>query len=361
MSENRYWQLLAKKLSGEASAEELTELEKLVRDHPELAYSSEHLTDIWQLQTKPADPYDAELAFELHLHKLKASGAGFPDIDPPVTVQEPETSRKRINRRLVLSFALAAALIASYAWYSTTGGSNPPAIARNVSEVSTRLGSRSRLVLPDSTIVYLNAGSRLTYNEQYGISNRATTLSGEAFFDVRESKIPFTIKTASVSIKVLGTAFNVKSYPNEKTTETSLVRGKVEITLEKRSGQKFILRPNEKLVVANEPEPEGSAERTERRSPIVLISELTHLEDNTIAETSWVENKLVFQDESFEDIARRLERWYGVAIRFEHEGLKKERLTGTFTNENIREALAELQLATSFQFTINSNSITITQ
>jgi ferric-dicitrate binding protein FerR (iron transport regulator) len=236
-----------------------------------------------------------------------------------------------------------------------------PALHKTISEVSTPIGAKStKIVLPDSTVVWLNAGSRLTYNEKFGQDNRNTTLTGEAFFDVKKSSIPFIIHAQALRIRVTGTAFNVKSYPNEKTTETSLIRGSLEITLDKRPGEKFILRPNEKLVVSNDTSRTRQKTAT-RNEPIVMISGITQATDSTVIETSWVDNKLAFQNETFDELANRMERWYGVEIDFRDEQVAHERLSGTFTNETIQEALERLQLTTNFQFTIKANNITITQ
>ena len=361
MSQNRYWNLLAKKLSGEAHAEELEELENLMKEHPEWIYPAEHVQNIFMLPLRDKDPYDAELAFEVHLSRMKEAGQGLPQLD--AAEELPKDPLPRTSKKGLLFFsgsALLVLLIISWLWNSGRREVVSTGAAKKFSEVSTRPGSRTKLVLPDSTMVWLNAGSRLTYNEQFGITNRITTLSGEAYFDVKKDKMPFIIHAASVHIRVLGTAFNVKSYPTEKTTETSLIRGRVEITIDKRPGEKFILKPNEKLVVANEWE-EEKQQVEHKEDPIVVLRPLTHAVDNTILETSWVENKLVFQDESFADLARRLERWYGVQIHFSNEQLARERLSGTFTKETVQEALEELQLALPFHFNIHSNEINITK
>src|SRR4029078_631833 len=100
--------------------------------------------------------------------------------------------------------------------------------------VSTKRGSKSKVQLPDGTQVWLNADSRIAYNEKFQGNLREVTLEGEAYFDVvRDEKRPFVIHTAAIDIKVLGTAFNVRSYANEKNTETSLIRGSIEVTLVK--------------------------------------------------------------------------------------------------------------------------------
>ena len=94
---------------------------------------------------------------------------------------------------------------------------------------------------------------------------------------------------------------------------------------------------------------------------IVVLSGLTHSKnDNTIIETSWVQNKLVFQDESFAEIVKKLERWYDVRIEIRDEKLGQLRMTGTFENETIRQALTALQIASPFNFNMNQSMIDIT-
>ena len=144
-----------------------------------------------------------------------------------------------------------------------------------------------------------------------------------------------------------------------KKTETSLIRGTVEVTLDKRPGEKYLLKPNEKLVVCHSENDTPVARQ--RSEPIVVLQSLLPVEDSTYIETSWVDNKLVFQDESFSDLAIKMERWYGVQIKFEDKKVAAQRLSGTFTTETVQEAMEALQLIISFHFTLKSNLITITK
>jgi ferric-dicitrate binding protein FerR (iron transport regulator) len=272
-----------------------------------------------------------------------------------------EESYKPSRRKKIWIWSLATASVLAaaflFAWRNY-GTEVTPTEQKTFSEVSTKPGSKTKLVLPDSSVVWLNAGSKLTYNEQFGVKNRNATLTGEAFFEVKKTGIPFIIQTNSVQIKVLGTSFNVRSYPDEKTTETSLIHGKVEITLNNRPGEKYTLKPNEKLIIANEPE-KILNKVPGKKEPLVMISSLTHLEDSTIIETSWVENKLVFRDESFADVARKMERWYGVTIEFTDEAVARYHLYGSFTRENITEALDALRIGFHFNYRIEGEKILI--
>ncbi len=216
--------------------------------------------------------------------------------------------------------------------------------------------------MPDGTKVWLNAGSELIYDKNYGNKLREVSLTGEAYFDVvKNPERPFLIHTRKMDIKVLGTAFNVKCYPGEKTTETSLVRGSIEVTLKDRQ-EKIMLKPNEKLVINNNdyiPAKENRKQAQELsktagvlvEKPIISLSHLTfYPADSTVIETAWVQNRLVFSGENFEEVALKMERWYNVKIKFNDEKLKEETLTGNFEKETVEEALRALQLASPVFF-----------
>ena len=191
---------------------------------------------------------------------------------------------------------------------------------------------------------------------------------GEGFFEVVKNKEkPFIIHASKINVKVLGTEFNVRSYPTDKTTVASLIRGSIEVTFKDKPNKKIILKPNEKIIVDNnlilDDILENSHQRREKNYevPGVDIKKLTHeFKTGTIIETSWVENKLIFQDESFEEIANMLERWYGVTIIFKNNQLKENHLTGSFRTETIEQALDALKFTASFKYEIDkNNTITI--
>jgi transmembrane sensor len=371
MQTTKTWDLIAKKLSGEASSEELTELEILLKANPELHYSMQTVADLWHHNTP--DTEDAHLAFSAHAARMKELGAA---IEPETNHASTITSGKR--RNYLLSFFTLLFLLPAGYYLFTSSFTSFKTISRPLadkSEVSTKYGSRTNLRLPDGTQVWLNSGSKLSYDKTYGNTIREVSLSGEAYFDVVKNPAhPFVIHTGSIEIKVLGTAFNVKSFPGEKNIETSLIRGSIEVTFKNRPSEKIILKPNEKLITANEeiikeaPKTEALAEKIKpadtkaisKQEPLVLVSHLTYEpHDSTVIETSWMDNKLIFRSEPFEELAVKMERWYGVNIRFADEKIKPKRLNGIFENESIQQALQALQLITPFTYTINKNDIAI--
>ncbi|OQP65737.1 hypothetical protein A3860_14145 [Niastella vici] len=375
MSKERTWFLIGKKLAGEASAEELNELEGLLRSDPDMHYALQNITDLWNLHAPPVNN-ETEDAFDRHLNRLKAAGVNWDQPEDNELQPDFTNTQKRSRKSLVIISIAAAVLMAtSIYWYNSvtkrTTASRPFVAAHTAekNEVSTRNGSKSKIILPDGSKVWLNAGSVLTYNKDFGGEIREVDLSGEAFFEVMPAvspataqKIPFIIHTQHIDVRVLGTAFNVKSYPGDKQTETSLVHGKVEVLIHDRPEQKFTLRPNEKLVVMND---EESAPVTNKKSaannePFVSYSKLTYAKaDSLVVETAWVQNKLVFDNESFEDAALKMERWYNVEITFSDAKIKEVHFSGKFENETIQQVLDYLSVIGPCHYSMQGNKIII--
>ena len=368
MGQDHIWNLVAKKLSGEASEEELRELGTLLRNSPELHYPTQTIADLWNSH-QAHDREEALAAFDRHLERMQSLGIDFAAREEGTSTKRPKILRKWIFSGVVMAMTFAGLFI----FLKIIKQSSNRSIQKNSSEIFANNGSKTKLLLPDGTQVWLNGGSKISYDKNYGNELREVSLTGEAFFDViKNPEKPFLIHTGKIEIKVLGTAFNVRSYPDAKTIETSLIRGSVEVTFKDRPNEKVILKPNEKLIVVNE-ETSTRSETVKKYSakplnePIVAISHLNYLKsDHSIVETAWVQNKLSFQDESFKDLARDMERWYGVTIQFDDSNRDTLHFTGSFENETIQQALDALKLTSGksvpeFHYVINGNEFMITK
>jgi ferric-dicitrate binding protein FerR (iron transport regulator) len=372
-TEDIIWILMARKLSGEASAAEIAELDLLLRNNPNINYSKEILYDLWQSGIV-TDSHYTESKYKELLLQLKSLGAdteGFEANDHFINSDEIPAQSSRFSKKLVLGILGVAVLaVAAYLVFlnqsTPSSAANTEQLAKN--EVSTQKGSRTSLQLPDGTKVWLNAGSKLEYDKNFGNNNREVTLNGEAYFDVvKNAAKPFIIHTSKMDIKVLGTVFNVKCYPNEKTYETSLIHGSIEVTLKDRQ-EKIIMKPNEKMVLNTEDLSPITTKKSNPGAPLkssenprISLGYLTIIpeQDSLIAETAWVQNRLVFNGDNFEDIALKMERWYGVDIDFADEEVKRTRYTVIFDKESISEALYAMQLAKPFLYTLKNNHVTI--
>lgn len=379
--ENRAWFLFTKKLTGEATDAESRELNHLLSAQPELHQELQALEALWQGQLQASDSAAAqtEADFDKLVLKMQQQGIDFSIQETASQTQTATTAAKLrwLKKPItwVSTAAAAAVLVAAMWWMPGTEAKQmeEPALAK-ANQVSTRPGSRSKVVLPDGTQVWLNADSKLTYGNDFGVSSRDVTLSGEAYFDVKPNKeVPFYIHTSKINIKVTGTVFNVRAYPNETRSETSLLHGKVEVTLNSSPDKTYYLKPSDKLVVTDDgginqtsAAMAGSAlQKQNRVATVVQIPVMQKLvvkpDELFPVETAWVNNTLAFNDESFREVADKMERWYGVEIVFAHHELEQMRFTGRFENETVAQALEAMQLATPFHFSMKGNSILISK
>jgi ferric-dicitrate binding protein FerR (iron transport regulator) len=356
------WSLIAKKLAGEATPEELKELELLLRNNPGLHYPVQTVADLWE-HTSPVDKKQAEEAFNRHLDRMEKLNIPYP---PPAEIPESPSRRTTFWRR-ALAVVPALAVVFGGIWYLTRPAHPQQAQTATVrsiptKEIVTSAGSRTRITLPDSTRVWVNAGSRIRYERSFGVTSREITLTGEAFFDVAPNAAkPFVIHTSKVDIRVLGTSFDIKSYPSDKTTEATLIRGSIEVSIHSRPNNKIILKPNEKLVVSNDDSLQSpKAPHQIRPESLVVISKPTYEEHSgAVIETSWIDNRLIFQEEPFSELAKQLERKYGVTISFDNPHHEQLQFTGIFQKETIGQALEALKLTAPFNYTIEGEHITI--
>lgn len=375
MIRDRIWTLISRKLSNEATTSELIELNDIIKTQTHADLYLQVIEQFWEIPHDKDEEF-LEATYHLHLNRLKEKGF---DLGADKENNEAHSlyfnyngnSPNKINRKkffVGVSFFLILALLFFIHYYpkniQTTIVQSAEDNKMALSEVSTKSGSRTKIKLPDGSSVWLNVSSKLEYdNQHFGEKLREVTLTGEAYFDVVKNKDkPFIIHANKINIKVTGTAFNVKAYPDEKNTETSLIRGSIEVTVKGRKG-KIMMKPNDKLIISNEI---NENRITKGADSIVANSSLSmgHLtlakDENTVEETAWVENKLVFDNETFDEVALKMERWYGVNITFADDKLKSQRLTGTFEKETVSEALRALQISTPiFKYKINHQNINI--
>ena len=375
MTEERVWYLLSVQLSGEATPEELEELNTLLQQQPGLGLRADIMRNIWKSkQAREAVPASAS-RYDKHLQRL-SNHLAQPALqfDTEAVDAEPEIlaipQRSRL-RWLWLAAGVAASVLVVFLVFSPGKKTGDKPVAGNT--ISTRPGSKSKVELPDGTQVWLNADSKLTYAHNFLGNTREVTLTGEAYFDVAHvnspetgQRIPFIIHTTSIDIKVLGTAFNVRSYPGEKTIETALIRGSVEVTLHNNPDKKIVLKPDEKLIVKNDNativsnKPADSTGLADNE-PMMTLSKIHPYKEDTTAhyETMWVKNKLAFENETFDRMLPELERWYNVSIVLKNESLKGLHFTGVFENKSLAEVMEALSLARGFHYEIKGSEVVI--
>ena len=245
----------------------------------------------------------------------------------------------------------------------------------SISEIIVPLGSRAQFSLPDGTTVTLNAGSKLKYDNRFGITERVVHLEGEGYFKVaKDASKPFTVKTLYLNVFALGTEFNVKAYPDDKTIETTLVEGSVQIEsiTDKKNSEMHVLKPNQKLtffkkdstIVDETALIKGKTENKKQPVPeqkLVSIPKLVTENVNIEPVISWKENRWVFEKQSLSQIAVDLERKFDVQIKFESDRLKAFRFTGILLSEPIEQVLEVMSITAPINFKLKGRVVTLSE
>lgn len=326
--------LLGRKISGDATAAELAELRALQQQHAE-AEGLEALAASLQ----PADTafVQVEEGQEMLVKGWKT-----------VSEQMAPPAKRHLN---LVPWLAAAAVLGALFWLRPVQKVKPVIVAHK-NQVSTRPGSKTKIDLPDGTKVSLNAGSKLTYADGFVNGNREVTLIGEAYFEVSgEAEHPLVVNTRNMKITVLGTRFNVKAYAEDLLAEATLISGKISVTVPGKEA--VILKPLQKITIN---QVSGKIRPDEVTAPQVEVKKVAEI---AAPETAWVYNRLSFKREPFDDVIRKMERWYNIRIIVENEALHQQLMSGEFSNESIQQALTALQFTTPFRFSINKDTVMI--
>lgn len=323
METNRYVELIAAYLSGNATAEEADQLMQWLSAAPSNRAFFEEMKYVWEASLhKPAEvsEHDKSRAWEQLQQKLwPAAGAG---LQPSAAALRPLGVKKGAAAgwrlwSLRLAAAAAIALLLVVAWQQLS----PPKAAEVVA-LRTGPGERRQLSLPDGSQVWLNANTRLTYTLTEEV--RQLTLVGEAYFEVATDSLrPFRVVAGRAVAEVLGTSFNLRAYAADTAAELSVRTGRVALVAAD-SRQRLLLQAGQAGTI-------GQAGGQPAR--------LAGASDNALA---WKEQQLSFQDEPVSEVVRQLERYYGIVIVLSDPQLGNCQFTGRFEQVSLEQCLAIL-------------------
>jgi transmembrane sensor len=211
---------------------------------------------------------------------------------------------------------------------------NPVAI----NTIATPRGGQYQIVLADGTKVWLNAASSLKFPTAFKGKERLVELTGEAYFEVAKNKtMPFIVEFNGTQVNVLGTHFNIKAYPGDKDTRTTLLEGSVSIV---DHMDKQVLIPGQQAIA-------------------VKTGKLNIVEANLEEALAWKNGYFIFHDEDIHDIMKQVERWYDVDVVYEGS-IEGKSFGGRISKyKNISSLLKNLELAGDIHFTVNGNTVTV--
>jgi len=234
-------------------------------------------------------------------------------------------------------------------------------------EVSASLGSKSEIVLPDNTHVWLNAGSKIKYSTLFNRKNRMIYLEGEGYFKVARNKgLPFIVDAFGFEVKAIGTEFNVKAYKEDATIETTMVEGKV--TLQHSTEnilEDVFLVPNQRATFFKSKETltiEAIKELEEKTQEYEYIPEDRLVIASKISPKSiisWKENQLIIEREKLSVLVEKLSRKYNFTFVFKTEDIKRFRFTGTLEDETLQQVMDAIKISSPIDYTIVGKTVII--
>lgn len=229
-------------------------------------------------------------------------------------------------------------------------------------EIKVQKGYQKKVILSDSTVVWLNAASILRIDDGFGKTNRKVYLEGEGYFVVaHDQNLVFTINTKDYTVRDIGTSFNIKAYPSESVFETAVMEGKVAVEGKFSATNKVttvFLTKNAVLKIKKEERRESVQQTITKDAPIVTLKNATNV--NTY--NYWKDDIMVFDDVSLKEISHELERKYNVVINIKDDSLNHYRYSGNFNKvPGIEQVLEIIQETTPLIYKLEGNTVTITR
>lgn len=292
--------------------------------------------EIWfsAVSAKEEAIYNKEEAFSQFKNRVAVATCG----------REGNAGRRHFRMPVYWRYAAVAALLCLVSYFSYWQGEASVKEGFSDIVVEAPLGSRTKMSLPDGTLVWLNAGSRMAYSQGFGVENRKLELSGEGYFEVkRNEEVPFLVKTNSLQVTVLGTKFNFRDYPDDAEAIVSLSEGKVALNNLLRREKEAFLSTNERVVLDKQ---SGSMK----------------VETATVSNAlQWTNGYLFFDEELLPDVAKELERSYNVKIHIASDSLNTFRFYGNFVRreQSIQEVLEALAATRKIRYTMDERNITL--
>ena len=356
--------LITSYLTGEISASDLNTLKNELKNNSNFRRLFDEYLDVWQssIKTRKSEDYDETEAWRKIKSNINPDKKRSQHVPTTVFLQ-----RIQQVAAAILILAFSGTLVFFLINNKFQGGNKT-----DICEYIIPYGSRSQVVLPDGSKIWLNSGTTLEYNGQFGRKNRNITMKGEAYFDVAKNKeLPFVVNTSDLTIKVLGTAFNVKAYPDEDYIETTVERGIVQVKedrMNKSDKDNIILKANQKLLYSKNPVlKENLIYKNKNKAALESIKKdntETKLQVDQVSTkkyTSWKDNRWIIEREELQSLVVKLERRYNVTISITDESLKHYIFSGVLENETLEQVLEAIKLTAPILYKIDQKQVILSR
>lgn len=294
----------------------------------------------FELSEDDQDFKDAQSVHEVkglvaQLGQLKSTEEAWKQVEPRLAPKHAIDWRRWLNYAAVFVGALVLNTIFMYLYLNKAGNETEV-----FATITSPRGQITSMTLFDGTTVWLNSGSSLKYSNRFGKKQREVTLDGEALFEVKkDTKKTFVVNLGGSTIQVHGTTFNVRNYHAEK--EVVLLEGKIEFS---HQGKSIQMMPNDRIIVNKNTE------------------EVTVDQVNASTYQSWIGGKINFDNETLENLALRLERWYDIEFEFEKPNIKAYKFSGVINKDkSLDYTLRIIQLTNKVKFRKVADKIYITE
>jgi transmembrane sensor len=336
MGDTRLHELFDRYLQRRCAPEEVAELVALLERADAAEALEGPMLRVWEeLKANPIDyPVDWERMY-----------ARIGQVEEDISV----LSRPRVGWRLVVAASLLVVVGGIVFWGRSRGREDKPAVVvRQAPAVEEATGmavvardKRRVIHLPDGSTVLLNKNSRLDYPRVFSDTTREVVLSGEAYFDITHlAGRPFIVHTGKLNTRVLGTAFNIRAYPEDKAIAITVTSGKVQVSNERVSVGMLTADQQMRYDVSSE----------------AIIQEKVDVRPLV----AWRPSEVSFDDITMEEAARRLGEWLGVTVHFVKPALKDCRVTASFYREDqLEEILTVLCAVNQMSYTIHDKDVYI--
>lgn len=265
----------------------------------------EHIEEeIWfsSVSEEELSKYDKDAAFAAFQQRVAESQR-----------HQPKTFVRRLGW---LKYAAVVAAIVAVGFFSYKGGQSQIESAMGDIVIEAPQGSRTQMMLPDGTKVWLNAGSKISYSQGFSLVNRLIKLVGEGYFEVASNEqLPFSVASDNVAVKVLGTKFNFRDYPTDAEATVSLKEGSVAMNSPMHPADEQLLKPGQRATV-------------DKQTGKIRVEEY-----EVANATQWTSGRLIFDGEPLQDIVKTLERSYNVKITIADGRLLTLRFHGDFLRQ----------------------------
>ena len=292
--------LITQYLSGTLDKDSFAELKRWSLESEDNRVYVRNKLEVWFSSgaVNNAAHFDKEKAFSLFKQRV-------------VQTEQKKVRTLRFSWKTYLRVAaVVLILILPFAGYWQGKESLKNAFADMVVEAP--MGAHTKLYLPDGTLVWLNAGSKIVYSQGFGVEDRQVKLEGEGYFEVtKNADIPFKINTKEVDLRVLGTKFNFRNYPDDEEVTVNLMEGKVALRNGIKTMPELYLEPDEKMVLNKQ------------------TGQMTKVRTKAVKANVWINDELFFDEELLEDIAKKLMRSYDVKVEVA-DSLRNRRFYGSF-------------------------------